>query len=163
MQFIGDSLGSNIFKYNDGSLATNGKIYCQPRRANYTLEIDPDLKTTKLIGTQYLETFDKWASNVLLPDGQIFCPPSSSSKALLINPVNGVTRLFNMTNIAGEGKWTGAILFPNNNVYAIPASENQVIEFSGLTGPDIVGPDRFIPTDLSTLSTSMYNKYYNKF
>jgi hypothetical protein len=99
---------------------------------------------------------------VLAPNGKIYGIPFGSSEILEIDPINQTTSLFGSFGTSG-GKWGSGVLAPNGKIYGIPRNSKQVLEISQINLPNIIGSDANIPSSLSNLTTSNYNKYYNKF
>jgi len=52
---------------------------------------------------------------------------------------------------------------PNGKIYYAPRGANQFLKTTIVDIIDMVGSDSIMPSDLSTLATSNYNRYYNKF
>ena len=115
--------------------------------------------TTTLFGS--LSGTLKWVGGVLAPNGKIYCVPYSSTQVLEIDPVTNTTTLSG--SLSGTVKWIGGVLAPNGKIYCVPLDSTQVLEISNVNVPNIMGIDAVLPIDLSTLATSIYNKYYNKF
>jgi hypothetical protein len=56
----------------------------------------------------------------------------------------------------------GGVLAPNGKIYFVNYDITQILELKRKV-PNLIGTDAQIPTDLSTLATSAYNRYYNKY
>jgi len=103
----------------------------------------------------------KWAGGVLGLNGKIYGIPRDSVNVLEIDPVTKTIDLF--TSFSGSAKLGGGVLAPNGKIYGMPQSATQILEISKINIPDVIGTDAQIPSPLSLLATSNYNKYYNKF
>ncbi len=64
-------------------------------------------------------------------------------------------------SFSGSNKWIGGVLAPNGKIYGIPYDSTQVLEISGV-GSALSNSDWNIPSPVSGLSTSSYNRYENK-
>jgi len=143
-----------------GVLAPNGKIYFTPYNSTQVLELDPSTNTTSLIGSVYSGT-DKWAGGVLAPNGKIYFSPIDYNQVLELDPSTNTTSLIGSV-YSGTAKWIGGVLAPNGKIYFTPFSKTQIMQLNRVNYPDVIGTDAQIPTPLSGLATSNYNKYYNK-
>ena len=101
---------------------------------------------------------DKWFGGVLAPNGKIYCVPNNSTQILVIDPATNTTALFG--NFSGNIKWLGGVLAPNGKIYYVPGNSTQILVIDTKAEPN--STDLQIPNDLTILSISNYNKYYNK-
>jgi hypothetical protein len=67
LSFIGPSFAGD-WKWGEGALASDGKIYCAPCRADQVLCIDPASGTVAKVG-QLFEGLDKWWGAAWVPSG----------------------------------------------------------------------------------------------
>ena len=65
--------------------------------------------------------------------------------------------------VVSNNRYIGGVLAPNGKIYFAPDNASQILELSGVDSPNVIGTDTSIPSNLSNLPTSNYNKYYNKF
>ena len=77
------SVTSDNYKWQDGVLAPNGKIYGIPYNSTTVLEIDPVARTATSFGS--LTGTYKWISGVLAPNGKIYGIPANSTTVLEID------------------------------------------------------------------------------
>ena len=115
---------------------------------------------TTLIGSTYSGTV-KWLGGVLAPNGKIYYAPTNASQILELDPATNTTTLVGSV-YSGTNKWVGGVLAPNGKIYFAPHNATQILELSNVSSPNVIGSDANIPSDLSTLATSNYNRYYNK-
>jgi hypothetical protein len=158
-QFNIISVTSN--SYSGGVLAPNGKIYFAPSNSTQILELNPTTNTTQLVGSVYSGS-TKWSGGVLAPNGKIYFAPYKVSQILELNPTTNTTQLVGSV-YSGYLKWSGGVLAPNGKIYFALQTALQILELSGVDNPNVIGSDTLIPSNLSNLPTSNYNKYYNKF
>lgn len=104
---------------------------------------------------------NKWRGGVLAPNGKIYGMSGNSASVLEIDPITQATGL--LDNLPANSKWYGGVLSTNGRIYGMPNNDVQVLEISNVNTPSSIGSDANLPIDLSTLSTSKYNQYYNKF
>jgi hypothetical protein len=139
-------------------LAANGKIYCSPFTAANVLVIDPATDTFYFIGS----VLPKHTGASLGPNGYIYLTPSNGGTTFYaINPdtdeILSWTASFASTN---DGHVGGFKLTPLNSMYAIPLTQNYLIKYLGNIGA--VTPEMTtIPSPISGLSTSAYNRHQN--
>jgi streptogramin lyase len=156
-----NTLGGTFSDYIGGVLAPNGKIYFAPYYTSQILELNPTTNTPQLIGTAYTEN-SKWRGGVLAPNGKIYFAPFNASQILELNPTTNTTQLVGSVYTTSS-KWWGGVLAPNGKIYFAPYFYSNILELSGVDNPNVIGSDTLIPSNLSDLPTSNYNKYYNKF
>jgi len=104
------------------------------------------------------EGSDKYIGGVLAPNGKIYCVPNNSTQILVIDPATNTTALFG--NFSSSHKWFGGVLAPNGKIYCVPFNSTQILVIDPKAEPN--STDLQIPNDLTILSISNYNKYYNK-
>ena len=155
IQLFGSLSGTN--KWVGGVLAPNGKIYGIPHNSTSVLEIDPTTNTVSTFGS--LTGAGKWEGGVLGPNGKIYGIPRGSTSILEIDPTTNTTAIFG--SLSGANKWVGGVLAPNGKIYGIPFSSTSVLEISdnGL----ITTAMYTMPSPISGLATSVYNRHQNKY
>jgi len=136
-------------------------IYFCPRDYTQILRLDPTTNTTTLIGTVYAGT-GKYLGGVLGVNGKIYFTPLVSTKILELDPITNTTTLIGNT-YTNTNKYIGGVLASNNKIYFAPFTNTQILQLSRVNTPNVLGTDANIPSPLSNLPTSNYNKYYNKF
>jgi len=151
--YIATTSGTSSYKFGGGVLALNGKIYATPCLLAKVLEIDIVNNTTSL-----KNSFSGYRVSTLGKNGKIYCVPFNIGKVLEIDTDTGVSVLIG-NNIPDQTYYANT-LGSNGKIYAAPHGASKVLEID-IIGSDILGVDRQIPSDLSTLATSNYNKYYN--
>ena len=118
-------------------------------------------KTTKFIGPVYAGA-NKYQGSCLAPNGKIYFAPRDSARILELDPSTGITTLVG-SSYAGTFKWYGNQLASNGKIYFTPSNSTQILELSKTDNPNTVGVDSLIPSPVSNIASSNYNKYYNKF
>jgi DNA-binding beta-propeller fold protein YncE len=142
-------------KYNGGFLAPSGKLYCMCRNAGNILVINPITSTTYTIGSGLLATIGGFLVQNNTGYGVNF---SGTSELTLIDLISDSATTLNVSAVAGGG--LNGVLAPNGKAYTTPFIASYQLEISNL-GP--VSPSDFlIPSPLSGLPTSNYNRYINK-
>ncbi len=127
---------------------------------NITLEdAEPaiNLSEPSIIGNR------KWDGGVMAPNGYIYFVPLNRTRVLKFHP-SRKTAIEIGGDLGGSValKWRGGTIAPNGRIYFSLRNSNNVLEVH--TPKDITPlADRTIPSDLSTLATSNFNRYYNKF
>lgn len=152
---ISTTLSAGSYKMGGCSLSQNGKIYTAPNTQTKVLVIDPVAGTTSTIES----SVSGYISITLIQNGKIVCVPSSNVRLLEINPVTGITRLIGKNMITNSQY--GACLGQNGKIYTSPYDATRVVQIEILRQIDVVGTDINVPSPLSGLSASNYNKYYN--
>jgi len=125
------------------------------------LELNPATLVTALVGTTYAGS-SKSQGGVLAVNGNIYFASSSNAQIIELIPSTGVTRLVG-NSYSSVTKSYGGVLAPNNKIYFTPSTAPRVLELSKVDTPNVLGTDAVIPSPLSGLAASNYNKYYNKF
>ena len=144
-----------------GVLAPNGKIYSIPYNSPQILEFNPTTGSDQLVGPTYNEG-SVWRGGVLAPNGKIYFTPYNANQILELDTTTNTTQLVG-SSYSGTYKWAGGTVAPNGKIYFTPTGVAHVLEISEVNYPNIIGSDTLIPSNLSDLPTSNYNKYYNKF
>ncbi|MFY7886166.1 MAG: hypothetical protein ACOVOV_15105, partial [Dolichospermum sp.] len=146
-------------KWQTGTLHPNGKIYFCPVNQTKILEFDPATNTTTLVGgtaTGYLGIFTAMNGKIYL------IPILNNNRVLEFNPTTGASRLVGQT-YTGVEKWLGTgVIADNGRYYVAPYSGTQILEIYNTDEPIVLNATT-IPADLTQLSESNYNKYYNKY
>lgn len=155
-QLVGQSL-SGSFKYQNVKLARNGNLYFTPRNATQVLELNTAIMTTQLVGSTDIAG-GKYISGEIGLNGKLYLSPFSGSQKVLEFDTNTYASQQVGGNYNGYG---GAKLAPNGNIYLSPTLVSNILKIEGTNTPNVMGADAILPTDLSTLATSNYNKYYN--
>lgn len=156
------SIYSSTLKYTGSVLGNNQKIYFCPYDAAQILKLDPATDTTSLVGTVYSGS-GKWAGACLGSDGKIYFTPLNHSKILEFDTNGVITKLIGTAD-SSSSKYIGNLMAPNNsNIYHVIFNSTRVMKAKILNMPSLISSDYTIPSDLSTLATSNYNMYYNKF
>lgn len=145
-------------KWEGAVLGMNGKIYGLPsmNSSNTYIEVDPENDTFK--------TFSSVAGNMYLgslaPNGKIYgAPETSPSSVIEIDTRLQKTRNIQITGPTGVIGWHGLVMGHNGWLYGAPHISNRILEISRVGQ---VTPEMYtMPSDISTLSTSLYNKFYN--
>lgn len=152
---ISTSLPSTSYKTGGCAVALNGKIFTAPNGQSKILVIDPVENSTSIIESGV----SGYAAINLGKNGKVYCLPGGMAKVLEINVQNNYTKLI--------GKKTttsiiiGSAIASNAKFYGAPYSATKVLEVELVDVDDILGIDRLVPSDLSTLASSNYNRYFN--
>ncbi|WBL42401.1 hypothetical protein PBT90_20385 [Algoriphagus halophytocola] len=139
-------------------LAQNGFGYSIPGAFRQVIKLDPAAGTSALLPTVLASGANKWMGGSLVPNGKILGSPFSRSLMLEIDPsddsISEITLPFTISAHAG------LVLAGNGSLYSIPYNDSKVFKVSnvGTVTPSMVS----MPTDVSTLASSDYNKYQNK-
>ena len=118
-------------KWYGGVLASNGKIYCIPWKADYVMIIDPEAGTVDPDAIPFLAYADlKWTGGVLAINGKIYCIPQEPLRVLIIDPeLNEVELVPHQSPYLpnDEDKWAGGVLGPDGKIYGIPRNYHSVL------------------------------------
>ncbi len=150
-------------KYNGGILGSNNKIYFSPFDADSILEVDYLNQEINLIPTDITGT-GKWRTAFLSPNGQIYFLPRDAQQILRFNPLTYTQTLINNPNISNEEeKYYGSVSARNGKQYLIPYKTSSILVLTGVGESQITSDMYTIPSDLSQLPNSIYNRMHNKF
>jgi len=126
--YIGDDLGHNYGKWNDGVIE-NGKIFCSPSQSNDILIIDTNTDTTKCIRipTELQNQDYKYTACSSDKNGNVYFFPQLASNILKINiNTNEVTIL---KNIHCGNNWWNAVHASNELTYVL-STEDEIMKFN---------------------------------
>ena len=118
-------------------------------------------KNPSLIGSVYIGS-NKWHGGVLAPNGMIYFCPRDATQVLQLDPTTNTTSLIGKV-YSTSGVWVGAVLAPNGKIYFVPYNATRILQLEKVETPNVIGSDALVPSPISGLPTSNYNKYYNKF
>lgn len=155
----GSISGSN--RYSGCQLLTDHDICAFPHSTTQVMSFNT---TTKVIS--YYGSFMAGSSislkQTMGKNGKMYGSPLSYNKALEFDPITKVIKELETYNSASLSKFSGITLADNGDLISVPNTETSLLKITGTVSPNIVGSDYLIPTTLSDLPTSNYNKYYNK-
>lgn len=158
---IGTDYGLGTSKYVSGQLALNGNIYFAPYNATQFLELNVTTLTTTLVGSTHAGS-SKYFTCLMGLNGKIYGSPFDAEKTIELNVSSLSTKLIGSNYSTAAGKWVGLNLY-TGKIYCGPYNSNLYLNIVGVGTPNLVGSDANIPSPISGIATSNYNKYYNKF
>lgn len=137
-----------------GTPMPDGLIYCAGLSVSTVLVIDPISKTTTTFSSNFPVN-----SQCLAPNGLVYATPGGTiARVLEIN-----TTLQNSLDYGSLGavsvKYAGIILANTSKIYTAPFNSSSLLEISNIGS---ASPEMYtLPSDLSTLPTSAYNRHSN--
>jgi len=152
---------SGASKWWGGVSSPNGKGYGIPYSFDKVSVLDYDNAGSTSTFGSLTTASTKWKGGVLGRNGRVYGIPYSSTSLLEITPGPNNINLYGGFSSVASG-WSGGTLAPNGNIYCAPYNATTILEILGTNVPDAIGADALIPSDLATLPTSNYNRYYNK-
>ena len=138
-------------------LGIDNHIYASPHSALGVLKIDYMNNILSVVGST--SGLGQNIGMSLSANGSIYAPPTTASYVLRVNILQ--QSIEQIGAIAGASKYLGAVMGRDGNIYFIPHNATSVLEYK--TGIAPVESDTYMPTILSDLPFSNYNKYYNKY
>ena len=152
-----------------------GLIYCMPYYSDKIGVIDPINKTFRFFSGPAIPPsflFNGWfptagcTGGKLAPNGRIYGIPAEATLGgyiLEIDPIAETFELIRDTKIVGSNMYASSALHPNGFIYYGMQREGRLYELKTGWKVDPTDPVHNIPTDISTLHTSLYNRYHNIF
>lgn len=146
------------------TLAANGKAYgsnsTQSTTTPIIFEFDPTTETYNNVGNLLAAGTEMFSAVSTAVTNKIYFCPRTAGTINWYDYTNNTVVKTTQGAIASS-KFSGFVLARNGSMYAIPDSATTLMKMrvSGIR-PDVL--DTLIPSDLSTLATSKYNRYYNK-
>jgi len=146
-------------------------MYAIPYFDRRILKIDPDTDTVEFLPNPVpaQTSASTHFCGVLGPNNRIYCVPDNHGILTEIDPVTDkITHFKPNPNIPLQGSisggglnYCGGVLHPNGRIYFALHSANLIAEL--VTGWQVNSTDPIhnIPSDISTLPSSLYNKYHN--
>lgn len=140
----------------------NGFGYSIPGQSLKVLKINITTGSTVEISGTLAGGANQFVGGSLAPNGLIFGSGFGRSEILQIDPESDTYIRLNSAAAGGVslGSHAGLVLAPNGSQYSIPYSNTRVYKISnvGLATPAMVN----MPSDISTLHLSLYNRFQNK-
>jgi len=97
------------------------------------LQIHIESQTTKLVGPDLGDDWDKWSGFVEGEDGFLYGMPDQSNELLRFDPINHTATFFLLPEeMHGDAKWFGGVRAANGFIYAIPNEADQVLSIAPL-------------------------------
>jgi hypothetical protein len=155
------SIDATSGKYAAATLALNGNIYIIPYNASRILEFNPSTLTSTLVGATISGTA-KYGAFILGLNGKLYGIPLTNGKVLEFDTSTLAYKLIGNDFGTTSLKWFSGKMV-NGDIYGVPYNSNSILKINKVSGTNVVGTDADIPSPLSNLPTSNYNKYYNKF
>jgi len=142
-------------KWEGAVCGMNGRIYGFPSNSSSYIEINPDDDTYREIPSIESDCF----SGSLAPNGKFYSPTENSSNVIEFDSRLLTTRQIQMTGPNQVNNWWGLVMGQNGWLYGAPYASNRILEVSRVG--QVTSEMYTMPSDISTLSTSLYNKFYN--
>lgn len=154
------NINFNSNQYSGIQLAPNGNLYCIPVVASTpVMKINPNNDTISYLTTP--STFTGSDDVSLGLDGNIYSL-SKNGRLLIIDTSTDVCRVIMLKNMDYSAiGFVGASTY-QGKIYLTPNSVNYIGLINRFNSFNVLGSDALIPSNLSDLPTSNYNKYYNK-
>jgi hypothetical protein len=135
-------------KWRGGALTNDGRIFCAPYDASTVLIIDPDTKTSAVVGGfEWLGTgaptdAGKFCDAVVGSNKLVYLMPARSPYIIRIDPaettaetLGGVLELdTKVGDHASSDRWGGACAAPNGRIYTAPYAYPEILEYDTATG-----------------------------
>lgn len=106
----------------------DGMLYVMPKNCDSIVQIDPVLKTTRVVATITDGGMDKFSTAVLAPNGLIYCIPSYGyDKFVVFDPNTYDIEYLTIVgfNTSTYDVYNEAVVAPNNKMYLIPSGTNS--------------------------------------
>lgn len=153
---------SGAAKFFGALTGADGKVYFIPHQPSTGFgQLDPDTDSFSYVGTSYLGY--SWGG-LVDKNGNLFGITQQVSRTLeLYNPENDFSTFYEIPSSDLDGIiWLRGAVFSRTGVaYGVPSNSSKVLKIQGLTAFDSL--DYTLPSPISSLSSSSYNRYFNKY
>lgn len=157
---VGPDLSSKgTDKYISLTLARNGNLYLAPFGASRILEYNPVTGASQEVGPVF-SGGGKFYGITTGINGKLYLIPYSYPNVVEYNIGTGKAVEIK-TLITGSQKYIGCVN-TGRSIYITPFGANSKVCKITVSGNDVFGADAVMPSDLSQLPTSNYNKYFNR-
>jgi streptogramin lyase len=158
VRFLGDT-GGQLFA--GVCLSLNENIYGISFNGSQIWEFNPSTEEMNFIS----QHSGIYIGATLAYNGNIIFIPSGNSEGILeFDPITKNVKSSSPLPDSGNYDWYSSTISPDtSNLYQAPRRGSNMIEVSPKKELDLVGTDKNIPSNLSDLPTSNYNRYYNRY
>ena len=155
--FAGSGFGS---QWVGGSLANDGNLYGCRFNANVYNKIDYRVPNeTTVPGPAISPASSSFFGSVLGPNGKIYSSPHTATLLEELDPAGPTVTQYG--SLTGSSKWAGIVLAPNGFLYGIPYASASILKIGNVGS--VSSGMYTIPSPISGLSSSIYNRHQNKF
>jgi hypothetical protein len=147
------NLGTGSFRWLNGCNGLDGNLYFPPLLANTVLKLNPFTKTFSQISISGLSGSSYYGNLQLAPNGNLYGFSFDATRFLEVIPSKNLARSF---YVNGSNRYHGNI-YCEQGAVGVPRNTSliKIIENIGIHNSQMIT----FPTDVSTISTSVWNKY----
>ncbi len=131
---IGDDLGDAAGKWDSGTLAHDGCIYCIPSCSKHILKIHTSIDKVEVLVNVKMPKCGtvsgkyKWLSCAVASDGFIYAMPSHARKVLKFDVKRMTASTIGQDLGEGEAKYYGTVVDKNGMICGIPCHSDRIIK-----------------------------------
>jgi len=133
------------YKYLGAMMGTNGKVYCFPSGAEFTLEVDTTTRGVRNVGPNLVDARmetkiqNKWQNGLTSTAEQcVYAIPLSAETVLRIDNSSKDSPLISTWKLPSQqkevlAKWEGGTIAPNGAMYCMPNNHKAVLKITPST------------------------------